>query len=730
MLRWAGPKYFITMEITDYVNGTPITPGVTYKLGNADANTAWLLASDRPVLFKLTATAPTDSTWSNIQDADYIIRGNVQGQLLNITNPNGKYFVVATNEQDPAATVESAYATVALKPLGFDYLTEYPVSPLPDDGSAVAPGFYSIANLTSGKLYSINVSPDLGGLKETKPNPEMSYALLATDTAGAPRAFLAGGVTTKQLVFVATEATAVLNLQSTIADSKFFVSIRNFSLGSGGGSGSGFDPASNQDITGAWTFSNITVANPTQDGHAANKAYVDAAVSSVPTFNPAEAQTITGQWEFQNGLTRVTKASPDAPDIMNKDMVDATITATLANVPSLTMADGGQIILGNGANAVKILGAGSGASVIEGTNNSSLSIAVPLDLQESVAMHDLVEFPTVGTEGRQDLVKYGSTNGSYYLSMDKASGNLLLTNADADPITRSIFIQVAPTGAISLGGDLTVDGTFTSNTEADVNKLLMKGVTGMAQADAPDIRWQWNGATLFSMGFRTNDAQLAIRNKFNTPILLFNGDTGATTVGAGPVTVKSATAFQAGVTMSQTLNVSGIASFSSGIRIPETAVSYFGGLVQVQGTATGGLKITGGGSGQQLDLVNMGLSVGYGLNALKGIALPTAQNIYFGSASYFGETTPAGDMVLAGGTNRTFDIRKRVKMYTTPAADIVPTSGLNAEMGDARYIKLVSLTLAEYQALTTKDMGTIYHITDSNMWAIGDKELVTADMPA
>lgn len=433
MLRWAGPKYFITMEITDYVNGTPITPGVTYKLGNADANTAWLLASDRPVLFKLTATAPTDSTWSNIQDADYIIRGNVQGQLLNITNPNGKYFVVATNEQDPAATVESAYATVALKPRGFDYLTGYSVSPLPDDGSAVAPGFYSIANLTSGKLYSINVSPDLGGLKETKPNPEMSYALLATDTAGAPRAFLAGGVTTKQLVFVATEATAVLNLQSTIADSKFFVSIRNFSLGSGGGSGSGFDPASNQDITGAWTFSNITVANPTQDGHAANKAYVDAAVSSVPTFNPAEAQTITGQWEFQNGLTRVTKASPDAPDIMNKDMVDATITATLANVPSLTMADGGQIILGNGANAVKILGAGSGASVIEGTNNSSLSIAVPLDLQESVAMHDLVEFPTVGTEGRQDLVKYGSTNGSYYLSMDKASGNLLLTNADADP---------------------------------------------------------------------------------------------------------------------------------------------------------------------------------------------------------------------------------------------------------------------------------------------------------
>lgn len=33
------------INIENYVNGSPITPGVTYKLGDADTHTAWLLAS-------------------------------------------------------------------------------------------------------------------------------------------------------------------------------------------------------------------------------------------------------------------------------------------------------------------------------------------------------------------------------------------------------------------------------------------------------------------------------------------------------------------------------------------------------------------------------------------------------------------------------------------------------------------------------------------------------------
>lgn len=45
-------------------------------------------------------------------------------------------------------------------------------------------------------------------------------------------------------------------------------------------------------------------------------------------------------------------------------------------------------------------------------------------------------------------------------------------------------------------------------------------------------------------------------------------------------------------------------------------------------------------------------------------------------------------------------------------------------------IKFSSLTKAEYDALETKSNSTIYFLTDQNMWAIGDKGLVTSDMPA
>lgn len=45
-------------------------------------------------------------------------------------------------------------------------------------------------------------------------------------------------------------------------------------------------------------------------------------------------------------------------------------------------------------------------------------------------------------------------------------------------------------------------------------------------------------------------------------------------------------------------------------------------------------------------------------------------------------------------------------------------------------IRFSSLTKAEYDALETKSNSTIYFLTDQNMWAIGNKLLVTSDMPA
>lgn len=342
------------INIENYVSGSPITPGVTYKLGDADSHTAWLLASSSPCLFKLSATAPTDELWSNITPEQFIINGSVAGQVIEIASPGGKYFVVPTNAQDKNASVESAHATIALHPLGFDYDQEYEALPLDGDGP-VSEGFYKISNLESGKLYSINVHPDLGGLMETKPNPEFSYALFSVGADNNPKAFLAGGKTTDQLVFVATETSAILSLGSTIEEAGYFVSIRNFSLGSGegGGSGTGFDPASDQTISGAWSFTNAA---------------------------------------------------------------------------GLVLGNEVPLVLGQGDDAVKIHGDGSGAAVIEGTNASHMDVAIPVKFQNPTTFDDGISF--VATTGeKMKCILFGKESGpTRCILYEESNGFLSITD--------------------------------------------------------------------------------------------------------------------------------------------------------------------------------------------------------------------------------------------------------------------------------------------------------------
>lgn len=435
------------INIENYVNGSPITPGVTYKLGDADTHTAWLLASSSPCLFKLSATAPTDELWSNITPEQFIINGSVAGQVIEIASPNGKYFVVPTNAQDKNASVESAHATIALHPLGFDYDQEYQALPLDGDGP-VSEGFYKISNLESGKLYSINVHPDLGGLMETKPNPEFSYALFSVGADNNPKAFLAGGKTTDQLVFVATETSAILSLGSTIEEAGYFVSIRNFSLGSGegGGSGTGFDPASDQTISGAWSFTNMA---------------------------------------------------------------------------GLVLGNEVPLVLGQGDDAVKIHGDGSGAAVIEGTDASHMDVAIPVKFQNPTTFDDGISFvATTGEKmkcilfgkesGPTRAILYEESNGflsitdpnnvnNKTLTIDGAGDLWVYKNENHNGVVTFNF-QTRMHGTIDVGGVMTFRKTPNANAGINiplavgaptdtgaVNRLYaagMAGVTGILTSNA------------------------------------------------------------------------------------------------------------------------------------------------------------------------------------------------------------------------------------------------------
>lgn len=110
-----------------------------------------------------------------------------------------------------------------------------------------------------------------------------------------------------------------------------------------------------------------------------------------------------------------------------------------------------------------------------------------------------------------------------------------------------------------------------------------------------------------------------------------------------------------------------------------------------------------------------------------------------------GQVTCENSLLVRGGTTlnslsatgpATFDNTVTVtagnKILSSVIAqdDLTETTVAPVGSNDARYIQFKSITKAEYDALETKSNSTIYFLTDQNMWAIGDKELVTSDMPA
>lgn len=96
--------------------------------------------------------------------------------------------------------------------------------------------------------------------------------------------------------------------------------------------------------------------------------------------------------------------------------------------------------------------------------------------------------------------------------------------------------------------------------------------------------------------------------------------------------------------------------------------------------------------------------------------------------------TTSTSQTITGGKifDNTVTVTEGNKILSSVIAqdDLTETTVAPVGSNDARYIQFKSMTKAEYNALETKSNSTIYFLTDQSMWAIGDKELVTSDMPA
>lgn len=740
----------MALDIVQYKSGDPITAGTTYQIPGEMNSEAWILQSTtQGAVFQMTATAPTDEDWSNIQDTQFHINGTVTGLILPILS-NGYFRVV----KEPV----TEHATMALVEQEFQMEVADPINPFVA-GTPVAPGYYDLSslNLEAGKMYVLSVLP-----VQDKDYPEtpgivtdetFSAVIVGLTGTKATQVILRGVTTVGSHLFVMTGAKPILHLGGR-SNVKFNITVSPvvFSAGSGGS----LTPSSDANITGAWSFTNITVPTPTQAGQAANKSYVDSAVASVPRFDTSEDYVLTGTWGFErvpmtsaqptvpndiankgyvdtavsgigaNFVTldteqtipgnktftgRIMKTgSPSAPsDLTNKLYVDGQIAPTVKNVGNqkvagvktftdgVTMADEAPLTFGVGADAVKFHGTGAGMSVIEGGTGAHLDVAVSTTFQEPTVFQDASSFSTMIKAEKG--ISFGITEGSSAM--------------------KTLMEQNHPT--VSAYG---CKWTYTANN--GYYQLVQRNNTVWVTFDPTGNVW--------------------FRKKFEVQ---------------GPAT------FTQGVTMGQTLNVAGLVTFTGDLAMAEDKLIYLsalvnmgaisGGSVSLNGASTGkfntnlaietsqgikasgkisangGLETTGttslGGGLSDLTTINGTLTVTGRITAREGITLPEGLDIMFGSSASIYSDSSSNIMIEGSAAGRTL-LNQALRFPTDSVFD--PTTGVNIETGDARYLKFVSTTKAAYTALATKDPTTIYLITDTTprMWAIGDMEIVTAGVPA
>lgn len=393
-----------------------------------------------------------------------------------------------------------------------------------------------------------------------------------------------------------------------------------------------------QTVAGVKTFTdNVKIPSPQANDDAASKEYVDAVIADIPVYNPAEAQTITGAYDFQDGLTRATKSSPLATDIMNKEMSDAlyipkTGNSDIGGIKTFTdgiiLADEKQLQLGAGTDALKIHGTGNGKAVIEGSNISELDIAVPVNIQENLQVENL----TV------DITNRGLVD---FITFQNEAASLSNMQFFIDSSTNNIGIKPADS-----------DGGF---------------------------QVQNNGWLVALSTFQANGSFIS----------------------------------QGGATFSQSITVVGTATLNNGISLKN-------GITFYDSTSVQEAKIIGK----------------YGSPDESAIVFADSASVDYlkfnhHSANKQVQISPqvSGDTIVFPELPESTVTPTNINQFTNKNyVDETIQQNLNTTLEGV--IKFVSMTEAEYKALETKSPSTIYHLTDVFMWAIGDQEIVTSNMPA
>lgn len=751
----------MALDIVQYKSGDPITAGTTYQIPGEMNSEAWILQSTtQGAVFQMTATAPTDEDWSNIQDTQFHINGTVTGLILPILS-NGYFRVV----KEPV----TEHATMALVEQEFQMEVADPINPFVA-GTPVAPGYYDLSslNLEADKMYVLSVLPEQD--KEYPETPGIvtdetfSAVIVGLTGTKATQVILRGVTTVGSHLFVMTGAKPILHLGGR-SNVKFNITVSPVVFSAGGGS---FDPSQPATITGLWDLQNVSGINLVDEG----PIILGKGDNAVKIHGSGTGSAVI---EGANGATLDIAVPVDFSEpITFQDTVSYNRVGSTGEPIFQRWVMSRNTLVLKGYEAVGSFGFANA----DGSQN----------------------YMGIDTSGNISFLKNTTHSGASTFSAGVTMGQTL-TVAGLLTVNNNLVINPSNGGPTISASGGTVSWTQLGNTLAfqiqDTNAQVL--FQGSASTTSVDIQKQ--------------DAQILTATS-----LMNQGESDGRYLKLAGGTVAGATTFNAGVTMGQTLSVAGKASFGDGIESNKPIVLMDGvgvlsgsiegyyndpsnsGFSFIDSTSTVFFRLNYNNAAKRVEVslptadsslvlpVMESVSVSgtcqaevfqFGPNSIRyNASTPTTVEVsgdwkfgittFTGAAAFNAGVTMGQTLTVTGAINSNgllniadgtgIQFGTSINMYSTGAdfwlegpangkvglnlpiefpgpaegTTLTDNMGVNVAMGDARYAKIVTTTKAAYTALATKDPTTIYLITDTTprMWAIGDMGIVTAAVSA
>lgn len=240
----------MAFEILDYQLGNAITAGVTYKLPTLSHSAVVVSSTYQDVILEVVNNEPTDEKWSNITDPDYVVKGNVISTMLDLEQGKDMELYFRVTGKAPAVQ----YATIAIRELGFDYPAP-PAIATYAQGNYVGSGYYDISALVSpGNVYTLSAVAE-GQEVDTPRTTQPVINIMGVNGTKVISVMREAQQGSAQFPFVPDSDKTVVHL-SAPEGVKYVLTVQKVNFGSA--SGGSFDPTQDADVTGTWSFSNVS----------------------------------------------------------------------------------------------------------------------------------------------------------------------------------------------------------------------------------------------------------------------------------------------------------------------------------------------------------------------------------------------------------------------------------------------------------------------------------------